>query len=114
DWPGNVRELENVMRRLIVFRDSARVMQDILSKSRHRISTSVPAPKQETITQPAFQDLFVAKRQAETDAIFSALQATHWNRKQAAALLNLDYKALLYKMKKLGIANRAAASAAGR
>ena len=28
---------------------------------------------------------------------------TRWNRKQAAALLKIDYKALLYKMKKLGI-----------
>ena len=44
-----------------------------------------------------------AKQQAETDAILAALNSTRWNRKQAAALLNIDYKALLYKMKKLGI-----------
>ena len=31
------------------------------------------------------------------------LNATRWNRKQAAALLQVDYKALLYKMKKLGV-----------
>jgi hypothetical protein len=31
------------------------------------------------------------------------LQAHHWNRKQAAGLLKIDYKALLYKMKKLGV-----------
>jgi hypothetical protein len=28
-----------------------------------------------------------------------------WNRKQAAQILNIDYKALLYQMKKLSIEN---------
>jgi hypothetical protein len=31
------------------------------------------------------------------------LNSTRWNRKQAATLLKIDYKALLYKMKKLGL-----------
>ena len=44
-----------------------------------------------------------AKQQAETDAILGALNSTRWNRRQAAALLKIDYKALLYKMKKLGV-----------
>ena len=44
-----------------------------------------------------------AKEQAETDAILAALNSTRWNRKQAAAVLKIDYKALLYKMKKLGV-----------
>jgi DNA-binding NtrC family response regulator len=44
-----------------------------------------------------------AKHHAEREVILSALDATRWNRKQAAALLKVDYKALLYKMKKLGI-----------
>ena len=37
------------------------------------------------------------------DAILNALNRTRWNRKEAAAVLRVDYKALLYKMKKLGI-----------
>jgi DNA-binding NtrC family response regulator len=47
-----------------------------------------------------------ARKQAETDAILAALNSTRWNRKQAAALLKIDYKALLYKMKKLGVEDR--------
>ena len=47
-----------------------------------------------------------ARRQAETAAIIQALNSTLWNRKRAAELLNIDYKALLYKMKKLGIGER--------
>jgi len=44
-----------------------------------------------------------ARRVAETEVILKALQSTQWNRKRSAALLGIDYKALLYKMKKLGI-----------
>ena len=48
-------------------------------------------------------DLDDSRKKAERDAIVDALAATLWNRKRAAALLRVDYKALLYKMKKLGI-----------
>jgi DNA-binding NtrC family response regulator len=44
-----------------------------------------------------------ARKAAETDVIMKALHSTQWNRKRSAALLGIDYKALLYKMKKLGI-----------
>ncbi|MBV8865816.1 MAG: hypothetical protein JO210_10525, partial [Acidobacteriaceae bacterium] len=51
-----------------------------------------------------------ARKAAEADAILHALQSSLWNRKRAAKLLNVDYKALLYKMKKLGIGENKAAS----
>lgn len=44
-----------------------------------------------------------ARVQAEREVITQALDSTRWNRKRAAAMLGTDYKALLYKMKKLGI-----------
>jgi two-component system, NtrC family, response regulator AtoC len=44
-----------------------------------------------------------ARQAAETEAIKKALYSTQWNRKRAASVLGVDYKALLYKMKKLGI-----------
>jgi two-component system response regulator AtoC len=47
-----------------------------------------------------------AKKRAEADAILQALHSSMWNRKRAAAILNVDYKSLLYKMKKLGIGEK--------
>jgi DNA-binding NtrC family response regulator len=44
-----------------------------------------------------------ARKKAEIEAIVAALNSTRWNRKRAATLLNVNYKTLLYKMKKLGI-----------
>jgi two-component system response regulator AtoC len=43
------------------------------------------------------------KKNADASVILSALKTTRWNRRQAANLLKIDYKALLYKMKKLKI-----------
>jgi len=43
------------------------------------------------------------KKNAEASVILSALKTTRWNRRQAADVLKIDYKALLYKMKKLKI-----------
>ena len=45
-----------------------------------------------------------AKDEAEAEAIRQALDQTNWNRKQAAALLQISYKALLYKIRQYGIA----------
>jgi DNA-binding NtrC family response regulator len=55
---------------------------------------------------PILEQVTKAKQLAETDAILAALTSTRWNRKQAAALLKIDYKALLYKMKKLGVEDK--------
>jgi two-component system response regulator AtoC len=44
-----------------------------------------------------------AKGEAERGAIASALEQTHWNRKAAARLLNVSYRALLYKIQEYGL-----------
>jgi DNA-binding NtrC family response regulator len=43
------------------------------------------------------------KDEAEAEAIAQALEQTNWNRKEAARLLNISYKALLYKTRQYGI-----------
>jgi DNA-binding NtrC family response regulator len=40
-----------------------------------------------------------AAREAERAMIFRTLQQTRWNRREAAELLGISYKALLYKIK---------------
>jgi two-component system, NtrC family, response regulator AtoC len=101
DWPGNVRELENFIRRLVVLRDPEILAEQLRAKTPREAGTAPPAavPAASAVLDQVRQ----AKDQAETVAILTALNATHWNRKQAAALLKVDYKALLYKMKKLGV-----------
>lgn len=57
-------------------------------------------------SESALSKVDEARRAAEARAILEALHTSLWNRKRAACLLNVDYKALLYKMKKLGIGEK--------
>jgi DNA-binding NtrC family response regulator len=106
DWPGNIRELENIMRKLVILRDPDLIAEEIRSKvdreqcNPSSISQASDGGKTEATI---LEQVTRAKSRAETTAILAALNSTSWNRKQAAALLRVDYKMLLYKMKKLGI-----------
>jgi DNA-binding NtrC family response regulator len=104
------------MRKYLVIRDPDMIAEDLRSRMLRRpgLGMGSPATKstavsvaetEETTTPgaPILKRVKWAKEQAETEAILTALNSTKWNRKQAAQLLNTDYKALLYKMKKLSI-----------
>jgi two-component system response regulator AtoC len=110
DWPGNIRELENVVRKLLIFGDSEMIARDLRVRvTRQRTAEQIQAvPGVADGGKTILEQVTKAKNEAETAAIIAALDSTHWNRKQAAKLLKLEYKALLYKMKKLGIADRMA------
>lgn len=129
DWPGNVRELENVVRKYLIFR-SVESIADGLKRPlsfglRHAASAEhksepqpetvdkskavgklAAAPKSSPTLSATLAQVAQAGKQAETDAILRTLNATMWNRKRAAKLLNVDYKALLYRMKKLGLGDK--------
>ncbi|MBK9170127.1 MAG: sigma-54-dependent Fis family transcriptional regulator [Bryobacterales bacterium] len=102
-WPGNIRELENFMRRYAAFPCPEMALEELERRARRRRPTA-PKPVAEAPGSPAtIADLNLRQRQMEADTMLSALEAARWNRKQAASMLNMEYKAFLYKMKKLGL-----------
>jgi two-component system response regulator AtoC len=110
-WPGNVRELENFMRKYVVLQDPSAAASELRLRSMpstRLVGGAPPVPVEPVrvaspATPPTLDKVTEAQKRAESEAILSALNRTRWNRKQAAALLRVDYKALLYKMKKLRI-----------
>jgi two-component system response regulator AtoC len=118
DWPGNVRELENVMRRYLVLQDAEGLARELGRRNLASAPSSagpIVAPAQAGARRDSvLEAVNQAKLEAERQAILDALNATRWNRKRAAQLLRIDYKALLYKMKKLALAEEAPAESACR
>jgi two-component system response regulator AtoC len=112
-WPGNIRELESVMRRLLIVRNEALVIRELNRPRRSEVQTfeqgvgahSVEPPADSSNCHPVLEGISKAGGDAEREAIRAALESARWNRKAAAFLLGTGYKALLYKMKKLGIAD---------
>jgi two-component system response regulator AtoC len=121
-WPGNVRELENVMRRFLVYQNASMLIQELKqpeptqAESVHTGSAHIGSTQ--TVSTPAsplaslngaarsatsIDSLAEVSRQAENRLLLEALEATRWNRRQAALRLSIDYKAFLYKLHKHGI-----------
>src|SRR5450755_3367743 len=70
-----------------------------------------PAPKEQGL-KALVRGL---KDEAEMEAIADALEKTNWCRKDAAKMLGISYKALLYKMRQFNLdSGRGARSAAAK
>ena len=112
-WPGNVRELKHTVGRLVLLGDWESVKPELIARGRKRTSVDEPAGESspplgsessnETPVGRSFPPLKEVKkkaiREAESRLISSVLNETSWNRKRAAGILKISYKALLYKIK---------------
>lgn len=106
-WPGNLRELSNFLKRYLILGDENLATAE-LQQPRHDgdggAAHSAAAGKSGDGGGGLKSLARSAKDEAEGEAIRQALEQTNWNRKQAAALLQISYKALLYKIRQYGIA----------
>jgi two-component system, NtrC family, response regulator AtoC len=108
-WPGNIRELENAVKRIVVLGSARPVHVEILGN----LGTARPAvrpggapveTRPSADTPISLKDIArQAARDAERVAIKEVLDRVHWNRAKAARLLQISYKALLYKIVQCGL-----------
>jgi two-component system response regulator AtoC len=103
-WSGNVRELENVLQRYVVLRDEDAIIGELTPSLNNNPETDQKTAVEEKKEWVSLKDVHrEAALRAESEVIRKALDKTNWNRKKAAVLLNISYKALLYKMKGCGL-----------
>lgn len=111
-WPGNIRELENTVKRIILFSDEEKALQDLFHKGEEDDMKPDAIADFYSNTPLGAKDFCLkelgkkAAETAEKEVIQNVLQETHWNRKEAAKVLRVSYKALLYKIEKYHLNER--------
>jgi two-component system response regulator AtoC len=106
-YPGNVRELENIVKRMIIFSDPDLTRTPLRATGEERKATGErgeePGPRPVPPPTLSLKDIARgAAQSAERQAIAKVLEETGWNRTRTAKMLNISYRALLYKMKDAG------------
>ena len=119
-----MRELENLLKRAVILGSDESIRREMAEAiaGRTRPASPIPAlqPRPRRTTMPAadvpppaaaqpeqppvltgsLKDIARhAAREAERELIYRTLQQTRWNRREAAEILGVSYKALLYKIK---------------
>jgi len=108
-WPGNVRELENFIKRMIVLQDwnLARTLVTPTPVAPAAASGEpFAATKGLSLKEVSRRAVF----EAEREVIQRALEQCRWNRVRTAKMLKISYRALLYKIKDMGLKRDSAAS----
>jgi two-component system response regulator PilR (NtrC family) len=99
-FPGNVRELENVLERALTLSGGGAIdVEDVRLRASPR-PEAVASPGAEPRSSTALGDQL---EEIERDAIVKALEQTRYNKTAAAKLLGMSFRALRYRVKKLGI-----------
>lgn len=102
-WPGNLRELENFVKRYIILGDKESALHSLQERPVPSAKADRPSPTALGAGNGLKSLVRSLKEEAERKAIAQALEQANWSRKEAARLLNISYKALLYKIRQYGL-----------
>jgi DNA-binding NtrC family response regulator len=118
DWPGNVRETENLIERLVILNDSGTIDIEDLPDRFHALALDGLAQGRSAVAAPAVLsglrlpregiELNTLLDEIERNMIIQAMESTRGIKSKAASMLGLNRTTLVEKMKKKGIALKAA------
>ncbi len=98
-WPGNIRELENAIERACIVCESGRITSICLPPAVRLLDEMIENDSSDG------ENLSIKKAEdaIERELIRKALAKTGGNRTQAAKILEISHRSLLYKLKEYGI-----------
>ncbi|MGC9042432.1 MAG: sigma-54-dependent transcriptional regulator [Myxococcota bacterium] len=97
-WDGNIRQMENAAESAIILCDSDTLSTNHFPQISNQINYDM-----EAILSDEDRSLNKAVAKFEREFIINVLKSVNGNRTQAARLMNISYRTLLYKMKEYGI-----------
>ncbi|KNH18177.1 type 4 fimbriae expression regulatory protein PilR [Pseudomonas syringae] len=97
-FPGNVRELENMLERAHTLCENKQIEASDLRLTEGNCNPDGDVPD---LTQ--IDNLEAYLENVERKLILQALEETRWNRTAAAQRLNLSFRSMRYRLKKLGL-----------
>jgi two-component system response regulator PilR (NtrC family) len=97
-FPGNVRELENILERALALSAGDRI-----GRSELQMTSPTSRPDIQAAGDLSGLPLQEHLDRVEKAAILEALEKTRFNRTAAAKLLGITFRALRYRMERLGI-----------
>ena len=115
-WPGNIQELEDLVKRIVADGGEDRVARKLRTHKKYRGITNYykdinslaglrdvkkHVKDLDNISLKKIGGIFLER--AEKKLVKKALDSTNWNRKRAAALLEISYKSLLNKIKEYNL-----------
>jgi len=97
DYPGNVRELENILERAMALSESGVITIADLNLPDQQLENQAEESKQSGM------ELETYLSDIEKKVILEALEKSRWNKTAAAKLLGISFRALRYRLEKLGL-----------
>ncbi len=102
-FPGNVRELENILERALTLSDGREIHPDDLALPESDDSAAESADAASLQQPPDGVQLEKYLEDIERRAILKALEQTDNNKTAAAKVLGITFRAMRYRLKKLGL-----------
>jgi two-component system response regulator PilR (NtrC family) len=101
--PGNVRELENILERATTLCEDNVITVEDMQLPALPAGSEPGTGKDSPELEPGAVPLDTYMDEIEKDALLKALEQTRYNKTAAARLLGITFRALRYRLKKLGL-----------